>query len=522
MLLLPALLSAAAAFTPAPASAGRYRALLCETPAGRNAAVEGLSFTTNLAVNTRRNTCGVAGGRIAIGTGNAARIADDFVRATLSSPVNLAIYAATIKQRVYVGSPPAGSTDQGATPSWRWYSQEYDGGEEKRIEECLVITGCLPLAWDSSYSSGYKFSTLKRALTWEVRCLGPAGSTCAATDSTQRVFGELIGLNIGLEDAKAPAGQIVGSELPSAMPRNVLLPVKITATDLGGGVLEAAATLDDAPAGISTQYGACADRGNVAGQPDYESLVPCPLNATFDLAVDPSVVKDGPHTLRILVRDAAGNSTLVAERAVVVGDPALGPPQAQIVLERGAGSYRSRATGKVVVRGKLLRLDGTPLGGQTVAVQQQIAVAGAGWEPAGSVTTAPDGSFAFEPVTTGSRTLRVSYGAATAQTSLIVRARMQIEAVRSVVRRPGALSLRGRAVVEPLPKSGGFVEIQLRDGAQWRVIGTRRTDQKGAWSFRSPLRGTGRATYRLRAKLRKLPTVPSEPSTSRAVTVRVR
>ncbi len=76
--------------------------------------------------------------------------------------------------------------------------------------------------------------------------------------------------------------------------------------------------------------------------------------------------------------------------------------------------------------------------------------------------------------------------------------------------------------MEPLPKAGAFIEVQLRDGQGWRTIGSRRTDQQGDWEFSTPLRGRGTATYVLRAKLRKLPTVPSEPATSGEVRVRVR
>lgn len=519
-----AVVAALVGLLPATASAGRYRALLCETPAGRNVPVEGLTFTTNGPSGfTTRNTCGTDDGVIGLGLGSSARFSGQYARATLPAPRNLSFYGMTITHRTFTKLPVADQVDAGATPAWKWSTDERGDGQLVAVRECLIVTSCLPNGWSTITANGYGFQPTQRAITWEVACIGTANSVCAGTgEAVHRVYGELQRINVGLEDQSSPAGTVRPAELPAAIPRTALLPLSIAATDVGGGVLDASATLGGVPAGLASLPGACSDRGNVAGLIDYESLVPCPSSATLDLVVDPKVVPDGTHTLKVTVRDAAGNATVVAERQVVVGDPALGPPQAQVMLERGEKPYRARYGRKVVVRGKLLRLDGVPIGGAALAVQQQPTVPGGAWEPAGSLTTAPDGSFAFEPKATGSRTLRFAYSSATAQTSLIVRAGMRIEAVRRTIKRPGTLRLRGRVLVEPLPKAGAFIEVQLRDGQGWRTIGSRRTDQQGDWEFSTPLRGRGTATYVLRAKLRKLPTVPSEPATSGEVRVRVR
>jgi hypothetical protein len=242
----------------------------------------------------------------------------------------------------------------------------------------------------------------------------------------------------------------------------------------------------------------------------YAARVPCPLRASADAALDTRGLADGPHELRVVAEDAAGNRTTVlgpvtrvvdnvpAPPAPVAGPPAVaappavpgpsavatapGPPSRLTAWLEHAGRRLTRVTvpygTRVRVRGRIEpRVAGRPLTAlETVPGRSARAVTG--------VRTRGDGTFlAFTPVGP-SRRLRFTGddGARSRPLTVRVRASALLQARRRGAALVLAGALRGGRYV---PNAGALVLLECRRGGAWAPLGLVRTDGRGRFRRRA-------------------------------------
>jgi hypothetical protein len=225
-------------------------------------------------------------------------------------------------------------------------------------------------------------------------------------------------------------------------------------------------------------------------------------------------------TIRAAAVDAVGH------RAELVGAP--------VRLRAGFGARlrgfaRGGLASRPVVRGRLRAFGGRGLGGRRITVRQRLRVDGAAQAVAATAVTRRDGRFRVRLPAGGSRVLRVVSPGTGGLQAGISRLRYVVPWASTLRIAPRALAPGGRIALSgrlrlrgfSLPPSGARVELQAFDRGRWRVFATTRTrGARAAWhaSYRF---GTRSGSYRIRARIPRVGTVPFERGYSRPVTIRV-
>lgn len=138
-----------------------------------------------------------------------------------------------------------------------------------------------------------------------LQCGGPHDCSANANASMR-----LTGVVMRLNDNYAPASGAVSGSLVSAAKLKGDVGVSFPASDVGSGVY--LARIYDGATNISNTVvdangGHCRDLDSRK----YDRNVPCLLSATAAATLDTNGVNDGNHSLKVVLEDAAGNSTLV-------------------------------------------------------------------------------------------------------------------------------------------------------------------------------------------------------------------
>jgi hypothetical protein len=126
--------------------------------------------------------------------------------------------------------------------------------------------------------------------------------------------GDLAAAALGVPDSTPPTGAVGGVRSPAAG----VLDLRLDATDAGTGLAAAVASLD----GSSVAYvrlgaGSCPEHP-VPGS-ELPAGAECPESVSgAPLPIDTRSVPDGPHALRVVVTDAAGNTATLVERTITV------------------------------------------------------------------------------------------------------------------------------------------------------------------------------------------------------------
>jgi hypothetical protein len=210
-------------------------------------------------------------------------------------------------------------------------------------------------------------------------------SSCAAPP----VRVEVPRVAIGLRDGTAPAVANVGGTLPAA---NGTVRGTLTATwdasDVGAGLYRTIVEVDGQPVAAEPVPGpTCADAAPGNADPyEFLAAVPCPLSQTgLSASVDTTKLADGPHTITVLMEDAAGNrSTVVGAKPLTVANRASsassssGRPNGINADTRGRlrawfdrnrrKTYTSRYGQRVVIRGRLVNRRGRSIQGARIDV----------------------------------------------------------------------------------------------------------------------------------------------------------
>jgi hypothetical protein len=237
-------------------------------------------------------------------------------------------------------------------------------------------------------------------------------------------------------------------------------------------------------------------------------------------------LRDGAYDVRALLRDGAGNET------VVTGDLAGRPTS--IVLPVRRVTRLGAPAGLRLAFGRAGRLTGTlttdrdrPVGPATLSVLARLA-SQFHFRAVGTVQVDGGGRFAYRVPPGPARTVRLGFGGdalllpASADTRVAVPAGVTLRASRRQVRNGGAVVFTGRLAGGPYPRGGRTVDLQAHYRGAWRTFATPRADSHGR--FRQAYRfgaTVGRVVYRFRVLAKRDAAYPYEQGASPTVRVTV-
>lgn len=342
---------------------------------------------------------------------------------------------------------------------------------------------------------------------------GCANADCPG-DAAQANF-QLHRADITLDDPSAPAFTSPPTGGLLASNRTVTGPETITvnARDTGSGVERAVLEVDGkalADRVVDENDGGC--------RRPFVRRVPCRLQAGTTLSADLAKLPDGPHSVRVLAVDAAGNATATAPATVTSRNPATacGPsapgPRVEASFSRGRRTLRARPSASTRLTGRLRDAGGAPIAGAPIRLLVRDDRTGAATTARDGVATGADGRFAVTVGRGASRRLRLAYRADTEGTlrcsrllRIAVPAPVSISLSARRLQAPGTLVIRGRLTRGPVPRGGKLVDLQAFDRGKWRTFETTRASERSR-RFTARLR-FGRAaragSYRIRARVRR-------------------
>lgn len=426
------------------------------------------------------------------------------------------------------------------------------------------------------------YQSLAAPLYAVATCFGqPLATTCTANYTIWRADFRMI-------DPAAPTGTADGAVVRAVgdptTPVSGRLDLSVDATDPGSGVLAARVEVDGtvvATASPALAPATCTPTTAADGRPSYVLQQPCPLASRLTTSLDTTSLSDGQHAVRVLLEDAAGNTSVVTSGAILVrnagtigpgsplelrggpnGSPATdagvltvawpstarqASTKASVVKRCKAASYaakhpvqcKGRAAATTLTRGwaasplpgavRLTDGAGAPISGAVVQLAQTPQASGAAAESLGSVTTGADGTATFSvDLGAGSRTVEGRWSArandtrpaATGTATVVVAASTSLHAPARAGR--GA---RVRFSGQLDGRAGALarvpISLQVRSGGAWKTFATASTDGVGSWSTRLRFAKTP-GSYAVRAKVGTSTTYPYAAGGSRGtVTVRV-
>ena len=176
--------------------------------------------------------------------------------------------------------------------------------------------------------------TATRGFRMVVRCVGGGASCPYGGEDTGRA--DIFRAQTTLEDLGDPAVHRIGGPFLEPGVHRGLEHLHLEASDVGSGVYRLRIELDGAEVlrqVIDANAGACADALPGDEGRDFVDPVPCKLAVNGSETVDTRLLPDGPHRLRVVVEDAAGNTRLAAGPVdgwtvgnAAVPAPAIGGP----------------------------------------------------------------------------------------------------------------------------------------------------------------------------------------------------
>ncbi len=213
--------------------------------------------------------------------------------------------------------------DRSASPEYRADAISPSGRDP--LEVCTEAYGC---KWGDPRKGNGPENVADWRLprnTWNlemyVQCSGAHQGTCALNDRT-RLTAEFYRFAFDVDDANSPEKVDVSGTLTEPGVLSGSKSLDMSAIDRQSGLYELLATVDgqEIMRVRPDHHGTCA-RYDEADVPDYGgSWYPCPrdevVKRRFDF--DTTKLSDGKHALKVEATDAAGNTTVLAERTLEI------------------------------------------------------------------------------------------------------------------------------------------------------------------------------------------------------------
>jgi len=271
---------------------------------------------------------------------------------------------------------------------------------------------------------------------------------------------------------------------------------------------------------------------SLAGRPAVVDRA-APYEATLDSAGLPS----GPHGIAVTAVDVTGRSARADGTVTLDPIPNGAGASRSVTMTAGFGKKRPRPRVTVsygessYVRGRLTNESGAPITGAVIRVATRVLTGDRGFRELPSISTGPDGGYAYRAPRGPSRQILLTYTpfaedtqpAVTKLVALRTRAGVRMRAGKRSVRRGGRVVFRGQLKGGRLPRRGVLVVLQGHQrGFGWRTFKTVRARHgrfTGIYRFQ---RSSRPATFGFRAVVREQNGYPWATGRSRPVRVRLR
>lgn len=366
----------------------------------------------------------------------------------------------------------------------------------------------------------------------DYHCFGAANEFAA--------FSGISAATITLEDSSRPQATVVGGSLTTGTELGGTQTLAITGTDTGSGIYQAILEVDGKEAQSTTvdsNNGHCQNVGQTTdGRPAFLYVVPCKLEVNDQyVSFNLSKIPDGPHKLTVLITDAAGNSTTVLNREVVVGRGACNGTCDDLAKIEVSNPRllkpitRRYARSPIRLSGSFREPTGAPVAGARLELLQQASYTGAPVRVIASTTTNAAGQWTFAVPRGPSRLLRVAFRSHALDTGYAAKldyhervfADIGLKAPRRV--RVGvSFDFRGELAGGYTPPERNSIQMEIFFLGRWRSIETLHTDKRGRFAYRYTFSTGAGSSYLFRASIQYSRAYPFLASTSRPVRVRVR
>lgn len=243
----------------------------------------------------------------------------------------------------------------------------------------------------------------------------------------------------------------------------------------------------------NTNGGLCVPIGSSGGALIFDSFQPCQEFESVDLPINTSALAPGSHELKVVLTDAAGDSTTVFDRTITIGSTATSITPSQFSLPATSATYAfapgsQPSLGSSVVRtyrasaltlsGRLTSASGaTPAPGITLALWSAPARNAGTFTELATTTTGSTGLWSLRAPKSSSRLLRVVAGSGQPTTSpntLSVNETVTPSFSLKVAAGSGeALTFSGRLQISPIGSPLPYVYFEVRGPDGWQPIGSR-------------------------------------------------
>jgi hypothetical protein len=281
------------------------------------------------------------------------------------------------------------------------------------------------------------------------------------------------------------------------------------------------------------------------GIPAFLHLQPCPGQVnSVDVPFEPGVVPEGPHDLRVLVSDAAGNTTTILDRQVIIDttgayttllargqcNGSTCDDHAQLVpgVSLHASFLRRFGRSAVTLQGRLVDHTGAAIVGAQVLLLQTPQAAGQATVQVASATTDSSGGWSLKAPRGPARLLQVAYYSHlkdnTPATTLSYRERVKAAVLMHAaqrVRLASTVRFEGRLLGGYVPRGGEPVQMEIYYRGRWRTIEVIHTNRHGRFAYRYIFTLGPRTTYAFRAVALANAAYPFLSAASRAARIRV-
>ncbi len=346
--------------------------------------------------------------------------------------------------------------------------------------------------------------------------------------------------DIVLEQSTGPTAVETGGGLASASTLRGVADIEVTATDPASGVFQAILQADGKTVSrqiIDANGGNCEPyKEEPNGSDVFLHVLPCPQAVSnVDVPFNTAQIPDGSHQVSVLVSDAAGNTTTILSRSVVVengGEYLIRvqhEQQEQALAARGAcnaecddhASLRAtdpKLTTKaftrrfdrsgLILEGRLLDHAGSPMKGAVIELRRQADYPGAPDVLEATSTTDARGGWKFRVPRGPSRVLTVGYRsrskdpsfAAQLQYHETVKAGVRLTAPRQA--QPGrSFEFHGYVAGGYIPSGGALLSLEIYYAGEWREIALLHTDSRGRFTYHYAFSPIGFSRYGFRAHL---------------------
>jgi hypothetical protein len=307
--------------------------------------------------------------------------------------------------------------------------------------------------------------------------------------------------------------------------------------------------------------GRCASIGvDTNGVSEFLYAQPCKRSVAVDVPVNTTKLSNGSHQLKVIVQDAAGNSSTVyagtisvanssgtgatggGGAAAQIGPGSLlalrGPANGANASDQAKLTARWRGTAKSTrtsrygqadrVTGRLVTSTGQPISGALLDVSATPAAQGAKSASLASVRTGPMGAWNLTlPRSVSSSTVRFAYRShvddtipvATATLTLRIHAGIDLQIVPRVTSVGHTIVFTGTLHGTPIPPGGKQLVLEASSGGEWVQFRTIATTAKGRYRASYRFKFPGPITYRFRVYAPHEADFPFLEGTSNVVSV---